>query len=290
LHPDFKTLLEVIRGEDLDLEIETNGLLCSREIAREVAKSGNAFISVSLDSVQPEVHDWIRGVPGSFESAVRAVRTLVGEGVRPQIIMSLMRGNADQVEEMIRMAEGLGAGSLKFNVVMPVSRGKGLRDSGGTLEIEEIIGIGRQVEMDLARGSGIEIYFDYPAAFRPLSRLGEGNGCDTCGILGILGVLPDGQYALCGIGKHVPELTFGVIGIDSLEQIWYENPILGALRGGLPELLEGVCRKCLMRRHCLGACVAQNYYRTGSLWAPFWFCEEAYQEGLFPESRLSVIH
>jgi hypothetical protein len=33
-------------------------------------------------------------------------------------------------------------------------------------------------------------------------------------------------------------------------------------------------------------CVAQNYYRSGDLFAPFWFCEQAEAAGLFPESRL----
>jgi len=32
--------------------------------------------------------------------------------------------------------------------------------------------------------------------------------------------------------------------------------------------------------------VAQNYYRTGSLWGSNWFCEQAEEAGLFPASRL----
>ena len=41
-----------------------------------------------------------------------------------------------------------------------------------------------------------------------------------------------------------------------------------------------------MRAHCYGSCVAQNYYRAQTLWAPFWFCEQAEQAGVFPASRL----
>ena len=50
---------------------------------------------------------------------------------------------------------------------------------------------------------------------------------------------------------------------------------------------RGICAKCLMKDQCLGACIAQNYYRTESLWAPFWFCDAAEEEGLFPETRLA---
>jgi MoaA/NifB/PqqE/SkfB family radical SAM enzyme len=54
----------------------------------------------------------------------------------------------------------------------------------------------------------------------------------------------------------------------------------------LPGRLEGVCSRCLMKRRCLGSCVAQNYYSEGRLWAPYWFCRQAEEEGLFPASRL----
>ena len=41
-----------------------------------------------------------------------------------------------------------------------------------------------------------------------------------------------------------------------------------------------------MKRGCLAQCVAQNFYRKGSLLAPNWFCEQAEEAGLFPASRL----
>jgi len=148
-----------------------------------------------------------------------------------------------------------------------------------------VIEVGGRVEMELAPTTDLALHFDYPLAFRPLSRLARGDGCGVCGILGILGVIPTGQYALCGIGEQVPELVFGTVGVDPLARVWREDRTLGALRLGLPERLGGVCAQCLMRHQCLGACVAQNYYRSGSLWAPFWFCELAENAGLFPVAR-----
>jgi len=62
--------------------------------------------------------------------------------------------------------------------------------------------------------------------------------------------------------------------------------ILKSLREGLPANLEGVCKHCILRKSCLGRCVAQNYYTSKTLWSPFWFCDEAYKEGLFPDNRL----
>lgn len=286
LHPEFIRLLEIVLREDLGLTIETNGLLCTSEIAAEIAQSPKCFVSVSLDGADAATHDAVRGVPGSFEAARRAVRNLADAGLRPQVIMTVMRCNAAQVEAMIRLAEEQGAGSVKFNVVQPTGRGEMLRDGTDGLGIAETLDLGRRVEKDLAPKTKLSLTFDFPMAFRALSRIAGGDGCGMCGILGILGVIPDGHYALCGIGELVPELVFGRVGTDPLDRVWRVNPVLKELREGLPKKLEGVCGACLMKYRCLGSCLAQNYFRSGRLWAPYWFCEEAEKAGLFPTGRL----
>jgi len=288
LHPEFVGLLEIVRREKLRLTVETNGLLCTPEMAAEIAKSPRPFVSVSMDGADAATHEWVRGVAGSFEAACQAVRNLVAAGIRPQIIFSVMRGNVHQAEAVVRLAEGLGAESVKFNVIQPTARGEKLHQAEGTLGVAELIALGHHVDHEVAPTTRLRLVFDYPVAFRPLSRLSSGDGCGVCGIFTILGVIPSGQYALCGIGEQVPDLVFGVVGRDPLEMVWKENPMLNAIRAGLPGDLTGVCGTCLMKARCLGSCIAQNYYRTGSLWAPFWFCEQAEADGLFPESRVGL--
>ena len=284
MHPHFTRLLEIVRREELRLSIETNGLLCTPEIAAEIAKSPKRFVSVSIDGADAATHEWVRGVPGSFEAARQAVRHLVAAGIQSQVIFSVMRRNAGQVEDMVRMVEDLGASSLKFNVVQPSARGKNLHESQETLTIRELIALGRHVLDDLAPQTKLILISHPPDAFQPLHRIAA--GCDVCGIFGILGVIASGHYALCGIGTLVPELVFGEVGKDPLETVWHENAILAGLREGLPKRLEGVCSRCLQKQNCRGKCVAQNYYRTGSLWGANWFCEQAEEAGLFPASRL----
>jgi len=286
LHPHFTRLLEIVRREDLKLTIETNGLLCTPKIAAEIARSPNRFVSVSLDGTDAATHEWVRGVPGSFAAARQAVRNLVAAGIRPQVIFTVMRNNAGQVDAMVRLVEESGAASLKFNLVQPTARGKKMHDAHETLTVGELIELGRHVERELAPQAKVKIFFHHPHAFRALYRIASGDGCSACGVFGILGVIASGHYALCGIGEQVPDLIFGEVGRDRLDEVWRENAVLKALREGLPDRLEGVCRRCLMKRYCLGSCVAQNYYSTGSLWAPYWFCAQAEEAGLFPPSRL----
>jgi len=286
LHPQILRLLEIVRREELRLTMETNGVLCTEAMIREIAKSPDRFVSVSIDGADAATHEWVRGVSGCFDKACQAVHNLAAVDTAPQVIMTIMRGNAHQVDALVHLAEKLGASSVKFNIVQPTARGERLYEKDQALSIAELINLGRHVEMDLAETTRIPLFFDYPLAFRPLSRMASGHGCDICGILGILGVIPTGNYALCGIGSHVPELVFGQVGEDKLEEVWGENQVLQELREGMPGRLGGVCTRCLMRHRCLGSCLAQNYHDAGTLWAPFWFCQQAEEAGLFPASRL----
>jgi len=287
LDPDIQEMLEYIRSEELGLTVETNGLLCTPEIARQLSLCRDVFVSVSLDASKPEIHDSIRGVKGAFKKTINGVKSLVNAGIKPQIIMSIMRQNKDDIEPLVMLAQELGAESVKFNMIEPTSRGKKMHEKDETLSVEELIALEKWVDQELSPKVEIRLMYDAPAAFRPLSKMfgKNGNGCSVCGIKNILGVISDGSYALCGIGEKIPELVFGEAGKDRLFDVWNKTSILKQLRDKLPEKLEGICAQCLMKSRCLGSCIAQNYYRNKSLFAPFWFCEEADRNGLFPESR-----
>jgi SynChlorMet cassette radical SAM/SPASM protein ScmF len=288
LHPNIHEILEIILEEKLILNIETNGILCTRDIACMIASCKTPFVAVSLDGSDPATHDWIRGVEGSFDNALAGIKNLVKSGIHPQVIMTIMRRNKDQIEKVALLAESLGAGSVKFNIVQPTARGETLHRSGKTLGIEELIDLGNWVENELSGSTNIPLYYSHPAAFRPLGKMfGEnGDGCQVCGILGIIGVLASGAYALCGIGQTVPELIFGDAENDQLKDIWKNSHVLNNIREGLKKRFEGICGDCLMMGNCLGCCLAQNYYSTKNFWSPYWYCDEAYKKGLFPETRI----
>jgi len=290
IHPRILDILEEIQRRELCLSVETNGVACTAELARKISVCKDATVSVSLDAADAETHEWMRGVAGSFEAAITGVKHLVDANFRPQLIMTICKRNRDGIEPLVRLAESIGAGSVKFNLVQPTARGLKMHDDGEALSVEELVRIGRWVETKLSASTSLDLFFDHPAAFRPMSRLfgPAGNGCHRCGIFGILGVLGDGSFALCGIGETVPELVFGHAARDRLKDVWHNCSVLRELRQGLPSKLEGVCGRCLMKHLCLGSCVASNYQRGGRLWSGYWYCEEALARGLFPETRLNV--
>lgn len=289
MHPEIGSILSFLREQKLRLVMETNGVLLTPALAEAIALAPSPFVSVSLDGVSAETHDAIRGVAGSFEKTIQGITHLTSRAVPTQIIMSVMKMNVDQVEQMARLVETLGAESVKFNLIQPIKRGLTLHEKKESLTIEQMIDLGRFVEDILAPQTPLRLDYDHPMAFRPLSKLfgEEGEGCGACGIRSILGVLSDGSYALCGIGMNVPKLVFGHAANDRLADVWEKAALLNEVRAGLPEKLEGVCGKCLMKGLCLGGCLAQNYSANGHLFGPFWYCDLAYRKGLFPGTRLA---
>lgn len=154
------------------------------------------------------------------------------------------------------------------------------------LAVEELIAFGLRLEREFSNLTRLRLTIDQPPAFRGLHPLAHVDGQGRCAIRNGLVVLSSGEYALCGVAESIPEFILGTVGVDALGPIWQAHPTLAALRGGLPDQLEGVCGRCIMKTACLGFCPAENYLRSGSFWGPHWFCQAAERAGLFPASRL----
>ncbi|MCP4178620.1 MAG: SynChlorMet cassette radical SAM/SPASM protein ScmF [bacterium] len=284
IHPKISKMIDYINVEDLRLNIETNGVSLTEDLVSKIRKNKKSFVSVSVDGENAETHEWVRRVPGCFDAALAGIKLLVDAKFRPQLIMSIMDYNVEQMETVVRMAEKIGCGSVKFNLVTSTGRGDAMHKSGQVLSIQKLIDLGNWVERELAPNSKIPVIYSHPESFRPLKKVINGRG--KCGIFSIIGVLGTGKYALCGIGETVPELVFGHTEKDRLADIWNNNATLNEIRKGLPEKLTGICADCISRDSCKGSCVANNYKKYRKLFAPHQYCQEAFDAGLFPESRL----
>lgn len=285
LHPRFPELLAMQRDYALAGRLESNGMLIDARLAGLLRAAGVDGISISLDGARAATHDAIRGVPGGFARTCAGIRALVAAGYRPELILTLQRANVTELATYFELAAQLGAGSVKLNVLQPLLRGADLAASGETLDLPELLALAGWLQKGTAVTAAVPVNLDVPLAFRPLGALLDGSAGGLCDIAHILGVLPGGAYALCGIGSHVAELVMGDIGTDDLAEVWCRHPLLNDLRRGLPKKLQGICAECLMKAACRGSCVAANYQAGGDLFAAHWFCRRAAELGLFPVSR-----
>ncbi len=289
LHPQFVEVADFLSAEGLSLTMETNGTRIDAALARHLKEQTSLrFVSVSLDGASAASHDAFRGVPDSFDAAVRGFRALVEAGYRPQLIMSPHRGNVAEVEAVVQLAVELGAGSVKFNPVMASGRGIGMHERGEALEFEEIMELAHFVRGTLQERTPITLILATPLALYTVKELLHEKSQGMCHVRHILGILGSGEMALCGIGRNVPELCFGRLGEASVAEVWLHHPVLRELRQELDGDYPGVCGNCIHARRCLTYCVAQNYLDSGRLVAPAWLCQEAAERGILPQSRLKV--
>ncbi|TRZ95964.1 radical SAM protein [bacterium] len=284
LRKDIFQALEYMRQKELKIIIETNGTLIKDAEANQLKKLGVSFISVSIDSPDALFHDEFRGLNGAWDSTVRGAKALIKAGFSLQIIASIYRKNVADIERLALFAEGLGASSLKLNPITCTGRAEELIKNEEFLGIKELINLENYIQSDLQPRIKPRILLDIPFAFKKISVI-RNNRC-ACGLLGMIGVLSDGTISLCGIGTTIDELNMGNIKSNKLKDVWENNPIVNFIRENIPSKLEGVCGRCIFKKLCLGKCRAAAYHDSRSLTAPFFMCQEAYEDGLFPQTRL----
>ena len=101
-----------------------------------------------------------------------------------------------------------------------------------------------------------------------------------------------GDIALCGIGRTIPELVYGRLGVDSIRDIWLHHPEILELRRDLDDLdsYPELCRACVHLRSCRTGYVAQKYVESGPLAWPSGMCEKVAQRGEFPVTKKRSLH
>ncbi|MEI6314964.1 MAG: radical SAM protein [Syntrophus sp. (in: bacteria)] len=285
LRKDIVELLRFLHGEELCIDIESNGTMIDRDTARIIKECGVRQVSVSLDSARAVQHDKLRGIKGCHEKSVAALHYLRAEEITTQVIMSLYEENISEIEALAALCEDLDVPSFKINPVMPTGRGEKVFQRRENVDIEELIRIDRWIEAYLSGKYKTEINFCMPIGLKSLQAVTR-NTLYECHILNILGILADGTVSLCGIGQTETDLNMGNIAKDDLSEIWRHHPLLHKLRKETPSQLNGICGRCIFKFRCLGSCRACAYAASGDLRSPFFLCDEAYEKNLFPASRM----
>jgi radical SAM protein with 4Fe4S-binding SPASM domain len=104
----------------------TNGVLWDERTPERARKAGARSISVSLDGPE-DAHEWLRGVPGSFEKTAQTIRWLVAADWLPtmDVITVVSPKNVHRLEETWEIVRGLGASGWRLIPISPIGRAKG---------------------------------------------------------------------------------------------------------------------------------------------------------------------
>jgi radical SAM protein with 4Fe4S-binding SPASM domain len=278
------------------MALATNGTLVDRRVAERIAASGFQRVAISLDGANPTTHDHFRGVPGSHQRAVEALRILRAQGVSIQINSSIAKHNVAELPRMLELALELGADALHIFMLVPV--GCGLEIAKDQMlpkeEYEQVLhwfyDMSKNVPIDLkatcaphyfrvraqriieerkqgdrttpfiAPGTKAHAAAD-PAGGRPLSTMTRGCLAGTS----VCFVSHRGDVYPCG---YLP-VSAGNVRQTRFAEIWKDASVFQELRN--PEAYGGKCGECRYTAIC-GGCRARAYGVGGDYMAEEPFC------------------
>lgn len=76
LYPDIFEIIKIASVCGLRTNINSNGFLIDENIARKLQEAGMQNIKISLDSIDPKIHDYMRGVEGVHARVLQAINNL----------------------------------------------------------------------------------------------------------------------------------------------------------------------------------------------------------------------
>ena len=284
LDPTIFDMIKRAHDYGIFTAIASNGTLITEEIALKLKNAGLNYAQISLDSPDPAIHDEFRGVLGTWERTVRGIRNLKRAGITVEISTTVTKYNVDQVVEMIKLSEKLGADIFMHYNFIPTGRGKNIINMDiNPLERENLL---RSLAFKLYNEFPLYTLSTAPQLARVSLQIGDeinsgekyigghfysfasNKAADVAEFLGGCGagrlyisLEPNGDIQPC---VFLP-IKIGNILKDDFEDLWINNEILNSLRSR--EDLKGFCGACQYRYVC-GGCRARAYAYYGDIKAP----------------------
>lgn len=306
--PDIFDIARYATDAGLIVALATNGTLITREVARQIQKSGVKRVSISFDGADAPTHDIFRG-RGAFDKAITGMQYLRQQGVPYQINTTVAKHNVDQMPQTLALAKEIGAVALHLFLLVPVGCGVEIAEDKQITpaEYEAVLNWMYDAEME----GGIELkatcaphYFRivrqrqaeerrqgiFRARPESMHRQQHGGNTHTGGH-------PGGHPGANGHGRHAMNamtkgclagtgVTFishrgeifpcgylpveaGNIRRQPFQEVWQESPLFAELRN--PDLLGGKCGACEFKKICAG-CRARSFGTDGDYLGEEPFC------------------
>ncbi|MFF4354979.1 mycofactocin radical SAM maturase [Streptomyces sp. NPDC001530] len=251
VRPDFWELLDYAIAHQVGVKFSTNGVRITPERARRLAGTDYVDIQLSLDGASAAVNDAVRG-PGSYDTAVRAMRNLRDAGFRDfKISVVMTRHNVPQLDDFAAMAQEYGA-QLRITRLRPAGRGADVwHDLRPTVRQQSVL-----YEWLLAHGEKV-LTGD---SFFHLNALGSTPlpGLNLCGAGRVVCLIdPVGDVYACPFAIHSEFLAGNVLDEGGFTSVWRDSALFTRLRN--PQT-GGACASCSAFDSCRGGCPAAKFF------------------------------
>ncbi len=258
LRPDIFGIASYATEKGFMVVMGSGGNLIDDSIAKRLKDSGVKGVGVSIDSLDPAVHDSFRGVPGAFAKTMSGIESLKRVGLDFQIQTSVSTRNINEIPALVDFANEQGA--VAFNLFFLVCTGRG----------EEVTDISPEQYEETLKFL-YQIHGKYPgmmvrAKCAPhFKRVAYQCDPDSPLLKGYVGgcragtnycrISPEGEVTPC---PYMPTKT-GNVRTENFADIWKGSPLFAGLRQ--PQY-NGKCEDCEFKLLC-GGCRARALAESG---------------------------
>lgn len=256
------------------------GALMDDEAVQKMLDSGIQCISISIDGATAQSHDQFRCVTGAFDTALNAIVAAKRNHLPFQINTTITRHNIDELPDIMKLAEELGAITFNPFLLVPTGRGKDLADQGiSPQQYEQTLQWLNQQRF----ATGMQLRVTCAPHYQRIVRQNPVGPTDKKGQ--VIHGHPGGQAVGCMGGKSFAfishtgkvqicgflEQEAGDLAQNDLdfEEIWQHSRLFQQVRD--IDHYHGKCGYCEYRRLC-GGCRARAFALTGDALAEEPFC------------------
>ncbi len=260
IRDDLFELATYATAKGLNVSMNSNGWLLDRAAAERLRDAGFKSVGISIDSADPALHDDFRNMPGANARAVAALDHLRAVRMRSTMSAVISRINYRAFRDLLDLARQHGVGQLYLHNFKCSGRGFKNRQELD-LSPEEWRNFYVEALVVKAQTTDLPISFDDPviASLPGYEEPSLVKG-SSCGKLS-LHLRPNGDITPCGF---IP-LVVGNILRDDFDAIWFDSPVLKAMRS---KEATGKCSGCGAFADCLGGCTARAFATTGDFNQP----------------------
>ena len=248
LRPDIADVGRALRSRHVSWGVVSNGWFYDEAMHAKLMAAGLGALTISLDGLA-EAHDWMRGHPGSFQRAERAIALAAAEGPKLHfdVVSCINKRNFHELDALYDRLHALGVRHWRIFTIIPI--GRAATDPDMHLSDEEFTALMDFIERKRAdKDAPVRVTFSCEGYLgRYENRVRDVLYFCHAGI-NIASVLIDGRICACpNVDRDV--FSQGNIYEDNFFQVWEERFQPFRDRRWTR---KGRCADCKVWRDCLG--------------------------------------
>lgn len=267
LRKDWLEIVAAVRAAGMECGLQSGGRNLTDERLAKAAEAGLQGVGLSIDGLR-EVHDEVRGVPGSYELALAALRNVARHGMVATVNTQINARSMPQLRELMDIV--IDSGATNWQLAITVAMGHAADHPDLLLQPYQMLELmpllaelsleARERGLFIQPANNIGYFGPYESVIRNVIEDEiHWHGCNAGDT--IFGIEADGTIKSC---PGLPRVYAGGNVRDlSLREIWETAEPLAFTRRRTLDDLWGYCHGCYYAEVCMAGCTWTSHALFG---------------------------